>query len=96
MPSLSKTSPEAILVAQGTSRAESAFRAFPTHRVSQRLTTAEQLAEAERLNMRDRRPSQAPIARVEHIASGSPGHREHVVVFYFTDGTSQYFAPHAR
>lgn len=86
----------ALFTRCGTTRSEAAFGAFPADRVPMRLTTDEQLLEADRRNARDRRPSQAPLARVEHTATGSDGHREHAVTFHFTDGTSQYFPPHKR
>lgn len=86
----------ALFLRCGTTRSKAAFGAFPSDRVPLRLTTDEQLMEADRRNARDRRPSQAPLAGVEHTETGSAGHREHAVTFHYVDGTSQYFAPHKR
>lgn len=85
-----------ILRNHGSSLAEAVYQAFPPHLVPERLTTAEQLAEAERRNQRDRRPATAELLRVEHQKSGSHGHARHAVTFHFADGTSQHFAPHTN
>lgn len=79
--------------ATGSTLEETCLRAFPASHVPQRLTTAEQLAESERLRLRDCRPP-ASLVRVEHIESGSHGHKQHAVTFHYADGTSQHFAGH--
>lgn len=82
--------------ASTTARDEAAFRAFPAHLIPQRLTTAEQLVERERLNQRDRMPSMAPLASYTITESGSERHKQFGVVFTFADGTTQVFAPHTN
>lgn len=84
-----------FLAFTGTTLEEQAFAALPASRVPQRLTTAEQLAESERLRMRDCRHASA-LTRVEHTESGSRGHKQHAVTFHYADGTSQHFAPHTN
>lgn len=83
-----------FLAFTGTTLEEQAFAALPAHRMPPRLTTAEQLAEAERLNQRDRRPALAPLLRHEIVSDGSERHKRFGVTFHFADGTTQVFAPH--
>ena len=87
---------DALFIACGTTRAEAGFHAFPAHLVPERLTTAEQLAQAERLNLRDRMPLQAPLISYELEQTGSERHRQYALHFHFTDGTEQYFPPHTN
>ncbi len=75
---------------------EHAFAALPAHRVPLRLTTAEQLAQAELLNQRDRRPALAPLASYAVTEEGTQRHRQFGVVFRFADGTERRFAPHTN
>lgn len=82
-----------FLAFTGTTLEEQAFAALPASRVPQRLTTAEQLAESERLRMRDCRPA-SPLIRHELVESGSDRHKQFGVTFHFADGTTQVFAPH--
>lgn len=84
-----------FFAATGTSREETGFRAFPASHVPQRLTTAEQLVERERLNQRDRTPSTPPLRGHVIIEEGSERHKRFGVIFRFADGTEQRFAPHA-
>jgi len=85
-----------FLAFTGTTLEEQAFAALPASRVPPRLTTAEQLVEAERLNQRDRRPAQAPLLGYEFTEHGSGRHRQFGITFRFADGTVQRFAPHTN
>jgi len=84
-----------FFAACGTTREETGFRAFDASRVPERLTTAEQLVERERLNLRDRRPP-SPLLGYVLEESGSSRHKQFGVVFTFADGTTQRFAPHTN
>lgn len=82
-----------FLAFTGTTLEEQAFAALPAHRMPPRLTTAEQLVEAERLNQRDRRPALAPLQRYEITEQGSERHKQFGITFHFAGGTTQVFAP---
>ena len=86
----------ALFQACGTTRTEAAFGALPANRVPQRLTQADELAERERLNQRDRRPSVAPLASYRITEMGSERHKQFGICFEFADGTTQVFAPHTN
>lgn len=87
---------DALFTACGTTREEAGFHAFPAHLVPERMTTAEQLAQAERLNLRDRQLAQAPLASYALEPTGSERHRQYAIRFRYTDGTEQYFPPHSN
>lgn len=84
-----------FLAFTGTTLEEQAFAALPASHVPERLTTAKQLAERERLRVRDCRPA-SPLIRHELVESGSDRHKQFGVNFRFADGTVQRFAPHTN
>ena len=85
-----------FFAATGTTLEEQAFAALPASRVPERLTTADELAQRELLNQRDRRPSMAPLRGYTIDAQGSERHKQFGVTFHFVDGTEQRFAPHTN